>query len=989
VPQQLQSIHKHQQKSDTDRHKASIIVTPSPPALPLQQGGIPVVMSLLQTKFHAPSPRSRNGRFSHVSRPRLLEKLNSGFGKKLTLVCAPPGFGKSTLLSEWGEQCTALGMKAPGGMLTPCAVTWLSLDSGDNDAVRFWTYFVAALQTLDANIGKSTLALLQSPQPLQPEFLLTSLLNDLADRSDLLLLILDDYHLINTPAIHQALTFLLERLPPQLHIVLSARADPPLMLARWRGQGQLTELRTDDLRFTDDEAANFLKEVMGLELSTMAIAALESRTEGWVAGLQLAALSLQNTADRENFITRFSGNNRYIVDYLVEEVLSRQPAEIHAFLLRTSILDRLSGPLCDAVVGQMGNQGSPSTSSQAILEKLEQANLFLIPLDDERTWFRYHHLFADVLRHRLRKDHLDMMPQLHRQASHWYEEAGQIEAAVSHALAVPEVERAATLVERVALTILLHHGQVVVVRSLIEQVPVAAIHARPRLTLAYGITLALFGQFEAVDELLSDASAALNSRDLSGEVEGGIVVLRSAIARFRGDMAQSLALAQQALEKLPANEYVLRAAALMNVGVAYLSRGDSVEGQRLLSEAISLSVAGQAAYIALAAFEELATHQARQGRLTKAKVTCNEALVQAMRWGIRVMPGVGITHIVAGEVLCEWNDLEGAIQELTDGLRLIQGTTEMNLLTRGYAALARAQRASGDAHAALLTLQQGEERLNQMQIAATSTIDARARLALQRAQLNVFQGDLAAALLWAETALLSAETLLGCAQRHTLVRLRLAQQQRDPQPYLLEEARQLLAQVCMVAEAKGWMGYIIENRILQALVFQAQRERVPAQDALIHALTLGEAEGYIRTFVDEGEAVRLLLLEVKLWLTRMALDGQQEKLSAYVDRLLTALGPARTTVEVPLSQTRPPNQTLVEPLTEREIEILRLVDNGLSNNEIAGKLIVTVGTVKKHLNNIFGKLGVSSRTQALVYGRAIEILQSPPQSPSKIPPNHS
>ncbi|MCC6457334.1 MAG: helix-turn-helix transcriptional regulator [Caldilineaceae bacterium] len=944
-----------------------------------------MMLSLLQTKFLVPSPRSRSGRFSPISRPRLLEKLNSGFGKKLTLICAPPGFGKSTLLSEWSEQCRTLGVEVQRGTLTPCAVAWLTLDSGDNDAVRFWSYFVAALQTLDANIGKSTLALLQSPQPLQAEFLLTSLLNDLAERSDLLLLILDDYHLITSPAIHQALTFLLDHLPPQLHLVLSARADPPLMLARWRGQGQLTELRTEDLRLAANEAALFLQEVMGLELSPTAVAALESRTEGWIAGLQLAALSLQGTADREKFIARFSGNNRYIVDYLVEEVLSQQPAEINSFLLHTSILEQLSGPLCDAVMGAAGGRGDAATSSQVLLEKLEQANLFLMPLDDERTWFRYHHLFADVLRHRLRKDHPNTIPDLHRRASRWYEEAGQIEAAVSHALAVPEVARAAALVESVALTILLHHSQVYVVRRLIEQIPLAAIHARPRLILAYGITLALFGQFEAVDNLLSQASATLNSQALSDEVEGGVAVLRSAIARFRGEMAQSLALAEQALEKLPANEYVLRAAAVMNVGVAHLRRGDSSEGEQLLAEAISLSVAGQAAYIALAAFEELATHQARQGQLTKAKETCEEALAQAMRWGVRVIPGVGITHIVAGEVLCEWNDLDGAIHELTEGLQLIQGTTEMNLLTRGYAALARAQRASGDANAAFLTLRQGDERLHQMQIAPTSTIEARARLALQRAQLNIYQGELAAALRWTATAHLSGETLLGCAQRHTLVRLRLAQQPRDPQPALLEEARQLLAQVYTTAEANGWMGCIIENQLLRALVCHALRERDPAQDALMRALTLGEPEGYIRTFVDEGEPVRLLLLESKLWLARKTLDTQH-KLSAYVDRLLIAFGPVQAAAEAPPSPTRPANQHLVEPLTEREIEILRLVDSGLSNTEIASKLIVTVGTVKKHLNNIFGKLGVSSRTQALVYGRALDILQSPSQFPTHFPP---
>jgi LuxR family maltose regulon positive regulatory protein len=933
--------------------------------------GIPMVMSLLQTKLHAPAPPSRNGRFSLVSRPRLLHKLNSGIGKKLTLICAPAGFGKSTLLREWIDQSAATGAELQAGVRTACAAAWLSLDAGDNDAIRFWTYFIAALQTLDPAIGKATLALLQSPQAVNHELVLTSLLNDVAERSDLLILVLDDYHLINTPAIHRALLFLLDHLPAQLHIVLSSRADPPLTLARWRGQGLLTELRIDDLRFTADEAAGFLEQVMGLQLSPEAIAALESRTEGWVAGLQLAALSLQGIRDRDHFITRFSGSNRYILDYLVEEVLSQQSEEIQHFLLQTSILEQMCGPLCDAVVSNRLN--SAYSTSQEILEALEQANLFLIPLDDERHWFRYHHLFSDVLRIRLRKEQNGALADLHRRASIWHEETGQIEAAVSHALAIPDVDRAASLVESVAMTILLHHSLIYSARQLIEQIPLATIQLRPRLTLAYGITLSLFGQFDTTDELLANAAKARNLPDGDTEVAGGFLVLRSLLARFRLHPTQSLELAQQALENLPADDHVLRAAAFQNIGLAYIRQGKSLEGQQMLTQAAASALAGKANYLALVANEEIATEQRMRGQLTQAKRTCEGVLIQAVRWGANFTPAVGIIHIVLGEVLYERNELANAIHSLTEGLQMMRGTTEMNLLARGFATLAGAQRATGEADLALLTLQQGEDRLDQMQLAPAALLNASARLTAQRAQFMIHDGEIASAQQWAATTPLIGDTSHGCTQRHTLARLRIAQYQRDPQPRYLEEAKALLAHVAAVAEATGWMTYRIENLLLHAIIFQMQRERAAAQDALLHALTLGQSEGYVRTFVDEGEKLRPLLLELRLGLARKAADEQPPGLATYLEQLLTAMGPTPATKEMPVTSTLPTAQPLVEPLTEREIEILRLVDDGLSNNEIADKLIVTVGTVKKHLNNIFGKLGVTSRTQALAGARALNL----------------
>ncbi len=921
-----------------------------------------MVMSLLQTKLHAPTSPNRNGRIRFVSRSRLLQKLNSGFGKKLTLVCAPAGFGKSTLLSEWIEQNVAIGVELQQGVHTPCSVAWLSLDAGDNDIVRFWTYVVAALQTIDTTIGQATLAQLQSPQSISHEMLLTSLLNDVAKRSDLLVLVVDDYHLIDMPAIHRTLLFLLEHLPPQLHVVLSSRADPPVTLARWRGQGQLTELRIDDLRFTPDEASDFLSQVMGLDLSSETIAALESRTEGWIAGLQLAALSLQGVEDREGFVTRFSGSNRYIVDYLMEEVLIQQPEEIQSFLLQTSILDQMCGPLCDALLQESGDGPTPKGSlatSQQILERLEHANLFLIPLDDERIWFRYHHLFGDVLRHRLRKGPAGMVERLHRRASIWYEAVGQVEAAVSHALAMADVERAATLVEGVAMNMLLRQSKIHSARQIIERIPLSIIQLRPRLTLAYSITLALFGQFDAVDELFLNAAVARNCPDSATEVAGGILVVRSLLARFRGQPEHSFDLAQKGLEALPVDELVMRAAALQNIGLAYLRRGEYVKGQQTLTEAAALSIAGKAYYLALAIHEEIATAQALRGQLTQAKRTCEEVLIQAMRWGAQFVPAVGIIHIVLGEVLTERNELTKAAHSLTTGLQLIHGTTEMTLLARGFVALARVQWAEGKIDTALLTLQQGEDRLKQMQVSDNAALNARTRLQAQRAHLLIAQGEIAAAQQWADSTQLIGDNPHGCVQRHTLARIHIAQSQLDPQPRWLEEAQQLLTHASGVAESNGWMGHRIENLMLHSLMFYLQRDRSAAQNALVSALILGQPEGYIRTFLDQGEALRPLLLDLRLALVRKAINEQPEGLSAYIDRLLVALGSIPSPKIAPSTQKQPAAQALVEPLTEREIEILRLVADGLSNSEIADKLIVTVGTVKKHLNNIFGKLGVS------------------------------
>ncbi len=613
-----------------------------------------MVMPLLQTKFYVPPQRPHL-----VQREHLIDRLLVKGGRRLTLISAPAGFGKTTLVSAWIAQ-------------RGHQVAWLSLDDDDNDPTRFLTYLITSLQSRQEKVGVAALGLLAAAQAPPPKTILTLLLNDLGTITTPLTLILDDYHLITAPPLHDAVAFLIDHLPPQVKLVIATRMDPPLPLSRWRVRDQLIELRADDLRFSASEAAIFLNDVMGLTLSVAEIAALETRTEGWIAGLQLAALSMQGRADITGFIQAFSGSYRHVLSYLVEEVLNRRPEGTLDFLLQTSILDQMSAALCDAVTGTHDSQG--------MLEKLEQANLFLIPLDNEGKWYRYHHLFAEALRTRLQQTQPTVIPLLHQQASAWYAAAGQIEQAVSHALAVPDIEQAANLIERVALATLVQQSEVRLVRRLMERLPIAVIDGRAQLTLAYGFTLALSGQYDAVDALLRRAAPALNYPDLPGEVAGGIATLRSILARFRGDLAQSLALAQQALYQLPENAFALRAAAAMNIGSVYFWQGDRVAASEALGNAIAYGSDGGAEYVVQVAFEELATDQARQGQLAQAKQTCEQALARAKSPNQPLVPAAGMVLVILGEVLVEWNELEQATQALAQGVQLLQATTKMGLL---------------------------------------------------------------------------------------------------------------------------------------------------------------------------------------------------------------------------------------------------------------------------------------------------------------------
>jgi len=961
---------------------------------------------LLATKLYAPPARP-----DLVARPRLFERLSAGLSGKLTLIAAPAGFGKTTLVSDWlasmrleardlrledGKQASSLMPLAP-------QVAWVSLDARDNEPTRFWSYVSAASNMLVPGSGDATLALLQAPQPPPLEPIVTTLLNGLSaalprDRAgNPAVLVLDDYHAIEAPAIHRALATLIEHLPPQLHLLIATRADPPLPLSRLRACRQLSELRAADLRFRVEEATNFLTEVMGLALSEADIRALEARTEGWIAGLQLAALAMRDRSDLAGFISSFTGSNRFVMHYLAEEVFGRQPSHIQTFLLHTAILDRMCGPLCDAILGlivderlrtndegrtparasvaNVNPQRAPLVSgpasdsySQLILDQLERANLFLIPLDDERLWYRYHHLFADVLRARLRSGTTPAtLAGLHRRASAWYEWAGLIDEAIRHALAVPDVEAAAGLVERYATALWLERGEVLLMRSWVEQLPDALVAARPRLTLAAGWTLAFTRQPDAVEQLLANAATTLSAPDLPAEVIGELILLRSLIAHARGDLAETLALSQRALDHLPADQQTLRALAALSSGWAHTRRGETAAAIPALTEASTLAAADGSHWITLAALEELATLQARQGQLSQSLRTCERALELVTGGGQRPNLGVGMAYVGIGEVLCERNDLDGATHALMHCIELLRQTPERGLLVRGYAALARVQQARGDGASALATIGHAEEWFVQMQLPGSVAL---AWLAAERTRLWIRQGNLIAAEQWAPERAVAGDRYLEAVEQLTLVRLHLAQHQREPHGRLIEEAAERLAQLRAAAEASGWMGDLIEILALEVLTLHALGDGARALAAVEHALTLAEPEGYIRIFVDEGAPMARLLQ-----------TGRTQGIAPnYISRLLAAFprtedrGLRTEAAEVPHSVLNPQSSTLVEPLTERELEILRLIADGLSNQAIADQLVIAVSTVKRHINNLFGKLAVQSRTQALVRARELQLL---------------
>jgi LuxR family transcriptional regulator, maltose regulon positive regulatory protein len=889
---------------------------------------------LLATKLHV--PRRRRG---SVPRRRLDALLDRGDEAALTLVSAPAGFGKTTLLTQWLAG-------SPGGRAT----AWLSLDQRDSDPALFWTYLLAALESAADGLGAAARSLLESRAPVDD--VLAVLVNDLAAVPGELVLVLDDYHVVEGPAVHAGVAFLLEHLPPQVHLVIATRADPPLPLARLRARGDLVEVRAADLRFTPEETATYLGEAMGLSLPAEAVGALAGRTEGWIAALQLAALSMQGRDDVAGFVAGFAGDDRYVVDYLVEEVLSRQPDEVRDFLLRTSVLSRLSGPLCDAVVGRDG--------SGAVLEALDRGNLFVVPLDDARRWYRYHHLFADVLRARLLEELPAEVAGLHRRASAWYERAGEAAEAIRHAVAGGDPQRAADLLE-LAVPAMRRDRQEVTLRHWLELLPDDVVRQRPHLSVVHaGVRLAQ-GDLDGVEELLRDAERGLDAPGERGQdrlLRCEIAVHRAGQARMTGDLAGTLAHARRVLDLAAEDDHLPRGSAAGLLGLAHWSAGELAEAHRwwVLSRA-ALEAAGHAADT-LGAALALAGIETAQGRLDDARATYERGLATARRGDDRPLRGAADMHVGLGELSAERGDLEAARRHLSASAELGEHAGLPQNRYRRRVATARVLQADGDLDGALELLDEAE------QLYVGDMFPDVRPIAALRARVQIAQGRVAEALRWARRRGLSVDDDLGYLREFehvTLARALLAQAVASGDADAASGVTRFLQRLLAAAEAGGRGGTVVELLVLQALAEQARGDVPAALDVLDRALTLAEPQDRVRLFLDEGRPMAALLRGLA---GRTASPGS-------VRRLLAAF-PAE-------DGGAPARSGLVEPLSARELDVLRLLGTDLDGPAIARELFVSLNTVRTHTKNIYAKLGVTSRRAAVRRSAELALLPRGPE----------
>ncbi len=868
---------------------------------------------ILATKLYIPRLRP-----NVVSRPRLLERLNEGLHRKLTLIAAPAGFGKTTLISAWMAGCDR-------------QVAWLSLDKGESDPTLFLTYLVAALQTIAPDIGVGVLGALQSPQPPPTETILAALLNEITAFPDNFVLVLDDYHVIDAKAIDQALTFLLEHQPPQMHLVIATREDPQLPLARLRARDQLTELRATDLRFTSSEAAEFLNQGMGLNLSAEDVTALEARTEGWIVGLQLAAISLQGQQDATGFITSFTGSHHFVLDYLVEEVLQQQPESIQTFLLRTSILDRLCGSLCDVVLL------TPSGTGQATLEYLEHANLFLVPLDNERRWYRYHHLFADLLRQRLQQrsissteDEVVDVNALHIRASVWYEDNGLEIEAFHHAVAANDVERAERLIEGEGMP-MQFRGAGAPVLNWLESLPKTALDARPSLWVTYASALMMTGQHTAVEEKLQAAEAALQGTepdDRPQDLVGRIASMRATVAVIQHDVETIIAQSRRALEYLHPT---------WTLGYAYQLQGDRAAASQAYTEVISTGKSFGDSIYTIAATINLGQLQEADNQLSLATRTYRHVLQLA---GDPPQPIACEAYLGLARITYQWNDLDTAQQHGQQCLQLTRQMEGVDTFASCEVLLARLKLAQGDVSGAAAVLDEAEAFVRRH-----SFVFRMPEVAAAQVLTLLRQGHLAAAARLAQTH----DLPLSQARVHLA--------QRDPSTALA-----VLAQLRQQAEAKGWEDERLKVMVLQAAALHMNGDKDKAVHLLCDALTLAEPGGFIRLFVDEGLPMADLL----------SAAAAQGMMPDYIGKLLAACEAEGHKSED--TSYRPPAQPLIEPLSPRELEVLHLMAQGLSNQEICERLFLALSTVKGHNRKIFGKLQVQRRTEAVARARELGLL---------------
>lgn len=921
---------------------------------------------LLATKLYI--PRSRP---DLVRRARLLERLDAGLTRKLTLISAPAGFGKTTVVSTWIDGLRERDEEH---------VAWLSLDPADQEPARFLSYLVAALQTVAPAVGQGVTAALQSPQPPPVESMLTALLNELAPLPHDLVLVLDDYHVVDAQAIDQALTFLLEHMPPHMHLVITTREDPDLPLPRLRVRDQLVEVRAADLRFSPAEASDFFRTVMRVDLTPEDVAVLEARTEGWIAGLQLAALSMRGRADVHGFIQAFAGENRYVVDYLVEEVLQRQPESVRTFLLQTSILTRLTGPLCDAVTGQ--------TDSGAQLESLERNNLFVIPLDDARRWYRYHHLFADVLQAHLLEEQPALTPVLHARASDWYAAHGDPAAAIEHALAAADASRAATLLELVWRE-MDQSLQATTWLGWARQLPAAEFDRRPVLSVGLAWALLNEGLLEEAVAQLAHAERLLTATPSPEQAENSTLIIvdewefrslpasiataRAYHAQALGDRSASERYARQALADMPAENYVGRAIPGALVGLAQWTDGQLEAAYATLLEALHNFQRAGNDIAKLSMTYGLADMRIAQGRLHDARRVYTEAQDVALALGDPAPRGTAEIYLGLAELSCEQGDLSAADAFMEQSWALGEQAALPDWQYRVRVGQARLADIRGDFDGALSLLDQAEGYYFR------SPVPLLRPFAAQRARIRLRQGHLDAAAAWARDAGVTPDDELSFLREFehiTLARVLLARLQREGTAAAAQAASALLTRLLHAADAGKRNGSVIEILVLLALAHQAQGDDAQALACLARALTLAEPEGYVRVFVDEGPAMDAPLQAA----------AAQGIAPAYVGRLRAAFGqetlppatpPAAPQVHRPvatLETAQPPVEPLIEPLSEREESVLRLLATELSGPEIAQELIVSLNTMRTHTKNIYSKLGVNSRRAAVRRAQELNLL---------------
>lgn len=899
---------------------------------------------LLTTKLYIPRPRP-----NLVARARLVERMNAGLDRKLTLIAAPAGFGKTTLLSEWIPQ-------------SPRCVTWLSLDAGDNDPIQFLSYLIASLKQLRPDFGSEAQAYLQFQQAPPITSILTTLINEITEFSDVFSTVLDDYHFIESQPIHETVTFLIEHLPGNFHLVITSRTDPPLPLARLRANDQLTEFRANDLRFTEHESATFLNQLTGLNLSEEEISTLETRTEGWIAGLQIAALSMQGDDDIPGFIQSFSGSHRHILSYLAEEVLNQRPSGTLKFLLQTSILNRLCGPLCDAVTG--------SSDGEAMLVDLEHANLFLRPLDDVGKWYRYHHLFGQVLQARLKQTHPDMLVELHQRASKWYEMQGEVAEAIQHSLAAGDEVRGAELVKRERWS-LLGRGEVNTLRTWLDKLPVQIVRNEPELSLAYAWVFIILRQAEAIEPHIQEAEKALetitfdSSEDSSRYVDataGEIAATRASVALSQSDPLRAIELARQAMKLLPEDDLLMLGFATYFLGRGELYMGHMAQAERAFKQAGILGLEAGNLLIALHAFGNVSRVQIRIGLLNEAAETSQSILQITSERSVQAWPAAGTAYYGLSRVYYEWNDLESAERYSRLGVEAGHRGGLIGLELSSLKMLAFTLQARQDSNGVNKILRQAAELTEQHQH-PQDTADAAAWMT----RIKLRQGKVEEAFRWANTCGLStADVELPYAGEEnylTLARVLIAQSQPEPVVRLLDRLQQ-------AAESEQRYSSLIEILVIKALAHQLHGDRLDALDDLERALILAEKESYVRTFVDEGEPLRLVLVELRQRLRRTISNGIENsslKLLIYIDGLLSSF---------PLAADLSAQEIdgILEPLSDRELDILRLIASGHSNKEIADLLVIAVSTVKSHINHLYGKLGTNRRTQAVAIARDMGLL---------------